>query len=116
MNKLAQTSRFGTVAPPPGVDRFNGGDLSGISIFISVILRTLIMGAGIYALINFVLAGYSFLSAGGDPKKIQDSWGKIWYSILGLMIAAGAFVIAAVVGLLIFGDASALIGLRVFGP
>lgn len=113
MNKLAQ---FGTVAPPPGVDRFSGGALTGLPMFMSVILRTMIMGAGIYALFNFVFAGYSFLSAGGDVKKIQDAWAKIWQSVLGLLIAAGAFVLAAIIGLLIFGDASAIIGIKIVGP
>ena len=113
MNRLAQ---FGTVNPPPGVNAFDGGNLEGLPLFINVILRTLIMGAGLFALVNFVLAGYAFMSAGGDPQKIQGAWAKIWQTILGLIITAGAFVIATIIGLLIFGDWNAILQIRIFGP
>lgn len=107
---------FGGVAPPPGVSEFSGGSLSGLSSFISVIIKTLIVGAGVYAVFNIISAGYTFLSAGGDPKKIADAWGKITQSLLGLTFAAGALVIAAIVGRLLFGNANALLQLQVFGP
>lgn len=106
---------FGTIAPPPGVSSFGGG-LSGIAVFLTVIIRTLIMIAGIYALLNMIFAGYSFLSGAGDPKRIQDAWAKIWQSIVGLMVSAGAVLFAALLGLLLFRDADALLQLRVFGP
>ena len=85
-------------------------------IFAANILRFLIVIAGIYALFNMVFAGYAFMSAGDDPKKVAGAWSKIWQSILGLAISAGAFVLAALFGRLLFGDYSALLRLRVFGP
>jgi hypothetical protein len=72
---------------------------------LNLILQTLIVGAGIYALFNLVLAGYSFMSAGDDPKKIEGAWAKIWQTLLGLAVAAGAFVLAAIFGRLLFGSA-----------
>jgi len=63
----------------------------------------LIIGASIYALFNFVLAGYAFMSAGDDPKKVAGAWAKIWQTALGLAFSAGAFVLAALFGQLIFG-------------
>jgi len=74
------------------------------------------MIAGVYTLLNFVFAGYTFLSGAGDPKKIQDSWAKIWQSIIGLTVAAGSFVLAALLGLLLFRDSNAILQLRIFGP
>jgi hypothetical protein len=64
----------------------------------------LIVGGGIYALFNLVLAGYSFLGAGDDPKKVEAAWAKIWQTAIGLLFMAGAFVLAAIFGQLIFGD------------
>jgi hypothetical protein len=113
MNHLAQ---WGTVDPPPGVSRFAGGSLEGIPLLLNIILRSAIMVAAIYTLINFILAGYGYLSAGGDPKKIQDASTKIWQSIIGLVITAGAFGLAAIIGLLVFGDAAALLQVRIFEP
>jgi len=62
----------------------------------------------IYALFNFILAGYAFMSADNDPGKIQGAWSKIYLSILGLAFSAGAFVLASIVGKLVFGEWTAL--------
>ncbi|OGM21457.1 hypothetical protein A2955_02580 [Candidatus Woesebacteria bacterium RIFCSPLOWO2_01_FULL_37_19] len=107
---------FGNVAPPSGVNKFAGGTLMGLPLFITVILRTLIVIAGVYTLINIVVAGLNFMSASGDPKRIQDAWAKIWQTVLGLAIVAGAFVIAAIVGLVLFQDATFLLRIKIFGP
>lgn len=108
--------QFGTVQPPPGVSRFAGGQAAGVTVLVNILLRTLIVIAGIYAIIQLILAGYGYISAGGDPKRIQDASSKIWQSILGLVIAAGAFVIAAVIGRILFGDPNALLQLQIFTP
>ena len=62
----------------------------------------MIVIAGVYALFNLIFAGYAFMSAGDDAKKVAGAWAKIWQSLLGLAIAAGAFVLAAIFGQLIF--------------
>ena len=69
----------------------------------------MIVGAGIYAVINLVLAGYAFMSAGDDPKKVEGAWKKIWQTMLGLAFAAGAFTLAAIFGRIIFGKWDALL-------
>jgi hypothetical protein len=113
MNHLAQ---FGTVDPPAPVSQFGGGALEGIPIFLSIILKTLIMGASLFALVNFVLAGYAYMSAGGDSKKIQDATSKITMTIVGLVVVASSFTIAAVIGKLLFGDYNALLQVKIFTP
>ncbi len=67
-------------------------------------MRGLIIIAAVYALINLILAGYAFMSAGDDPKAVAGAWSKIYQTLLGLAVAAGAFVLAYIFGLLIFGD------------
>jgi hypothetical protein len=97
---------FGKIELPESVaSKYSGGVEGGaIGTFLNVIMKGLIGIAGLYALINLILAGYSFMSAGDDPKKIAGAWAKIWQTLLGLAVSAGAFVLAAIFGQLIFGD------------
>ncbi len=101
---IAQGSPLGKVSPPPSIVKFGGVEQGGIGNFLNIIIKFLIVGAGIYALINLILAGYAFMSAGDDPKKMAGASAKIWQTLLGLAIAAGAFVLAAIFGQLIFKD------------
>ncbi len=96
------TNPFGSINPPAGISEGDAGQ--NIGNLIQTVIWVLIVGAGIYALLNFVLAGYAFLSAGDDPKKVAGAWAKIWQTALGLLVAAGAFVLAAIFGQLIFGQ------------
>ena len=107
---------FGKVDVPPGLVGFKSGGIAGIPLLISIVLRTLIVIAGIYAVFNFVIAGCAFMSAGGDPKRIQDATAKIWQTVLGLIVTAGAFVIAAIIGQILFNSPTALLQFRVFVP
>jgi hypothetical protein len=95
---------FGNISPPAAVNKFGTVDQGAIGKLINLILNTLIVGACVYALFNLVLAGYSFMSAGDEPKKIEGAWAKIYQTMLGLAFAAGSFVLAALFGQLIFGD------------
>ncbi len=102
MNNLIAQNPFGTINPPTtGLSGKDPGQ--AIGSLIQLVITTLIAGAAIYALINFVLAGYEFMSAGDDSKKVAGAWAKIWQTALGLAFAAGAFVLAAIFGQLIFG-------------
>lgn len=96
------TNPFGSINPPAGISDGDAGQ--NIGNLIQTVIWVLIVGAGIYALFNFILAGYGFLSAGDDPKKVAGAWAKIWQTALGLLVAAGAFVLAAIFGELIFGQ------------
>lgn len=105
MKLLAQANPLGVVPVPSAVAAFAGGSVQGgaIGTFLNLILKLLIVGGGIYGLFNFILAGYGFLSAGDDPKKVEAAWAKIYQTAIGLLFMAGAFVLAAIFGQLIFG-------------
>lgn len=104
---------IGRVSPPPGVSSYPE---LGIIFLISNLIKLAIVVAGIYATINLIIAGYGFMSAGGDSKKVADAWARIWQTLLGLVVVFGAFVISAILGLILFGDYGALLQLRVYGP
>lgn len=104
---------FGTVNNPTNYANFQGG---GLARFITNIISLLIVAAGIYAVFNFIAAGYSFMSAGGDAKKVADAWAKIWQTLLGVTFAAGALIIGALVSQILFGSPTEIFNIRVYGP
>jgi cytochrome c biogenesis factor len=110
---LIAANPFGKVSNPTPYSDFKGG---GLSSFISNIIRLLIVIAGLYAVLNFLLAGYGFLSASGDPKKIASAWANIWQSLIGLIFVTGGFVIGAIISNIIFGDPNAIFSLNISGP
>ncbi len=91
---------FGQINPPAFLDTNPG---SGLGNLLNVIFKILIIGGGLYTLLNVILAGYAFLGSGNDPKKIEGAWAKIWQSLIGLIFIGGAFVLAAIFGKIFFG-------------
>lgn len=89
---------------------------SGLVTLSNGLLKTAIVLAGLYALWNFIAAGYGFMSAGDDAKAVGKAFAKFWQSLLGLLFVAGAFVLAAIFGFLILGDATAFISPTIYGP
>jgi len=114
--KPAYAQIFGHIAPPPGVDRYGGTGGAGLITLLNNIMKLLIAGAGIYAVLNLIIAGYEFISAGGDTDKVTKAWNKIWQSALGLAIAGGSFALAAIFGRIIFGNYDAILNPSVYGP
>lgn len=116
---IAQASRdvFGRISPPPGVSNFGGNDSgSGLIIFVSNIIRLATVVAGVWVLLNFVLAGYDYVVSNGDSgahKKVND---RLTMSVIGLLIIATAYTSAALIGLLIFGDAGFILNPVICGP
>lgn len=111
---LAQANRvFGTINNP--LSR-SYGDVSGFGPFLSNILRIIFVAAGIYALINFIMAGYQYMQAGGDSKQLAAAWAKIWQTLLGLLVIVSSFALAALFGHLIFGSAGYILNPVLQGP
>lgn len=100
---------FGKLNRPTELDRFGDVQNGGIGKLLNLFIYVLIIGGGIYALFNFILAGYGFLGSGGDPKRLEAAWSKITQSIIGLLFMASALVLAAIIGKLIFGEWSFII-------
>ncbi len=98
------SSIFGTINPPIN-NKVGGYDpsLSGFSAFLKNIIFLIFILAGLYALFNFIFAGFEFINAGGDSSKITQAWNKIWQSLLGLVIMIAAFAVAAIAGQILFG-------------
>jgi hypothetical protein len=91
-----------------GIDPVTG-KFTGIADFFNSILRLLFAVAGIWAFINLIIAGFQFMTAGGDSKNISKAWNRIWQSFLGLLIIVCSFLIAAIIGIVIFNDPTAIL-------
>lgn len=102
---------IGNIAPPSALTGFAGGSLEqgALGVFLNLILRILIFGGSIYALFNLAFAGYAFMSAGDEPKKMAGAWAKIWQTLMGLMFLAGCYVLGAIFGYIIFGNPNAIL-------
>lgn len=69
--------------------------LSGIIGFLTIV-------AALWFFIQFILAGFAWISAGGDKAAIETARNKITNALIGLIIVAAAWVIIGVLGT-IFG-------------
>lgn len=103
----------GTVTNPL---KYEGVEKGGLILFFTNILRLVFVAAGIFALINLIVAGFQFMTAAGDTKAITAAWSRIWQSLIGLVIIVGSFALAALFGYLIFGDPGFILNPQVFGP
>lgn len=101
---------FGTIENPTSYTSTEG---SGLFDLISNILKLAGIVAGLFFIVQVIMAGYSYISANGDPKKTEVAWAKIWQSIIGLVIVASAFILASVVGKILGID---ILNFTIYGP
>ena len=92
------------------------GSSGGLILFFSNILRVVFVVAGIYAFVNFIIAGFQYMSSAGDSKALTSALNRIWYSLLGLIIVVGSFALASLVGWIIFGNANFILKPQIYGP
>lgn len=112
-NFLAQNTiekLFGKIEPPPGSSYFaNNHPVDVLVSLLNVALNLTMIVAGLVTLINFIRAGYTFLTAGADPKKLEEAQNIIKWSGVGLLIVVMAPLAAAIIGYIVFGDAMAIL-------
>lgn len=123
---IAQTDAeqiFGKVQPPEGVEKYDqlaqqsgNAQSIGLLIFISRIVQLVTIVGGIWVFINFILAGYEYITSNGDTgahNKVKD---RITMSIIGLVIISVAYTIMALLGLLLTGEAGFFLNPEISGP
>lgn len=108
---------FGKFSPPQGIDKYSPtGDPANLIFFLSNLLKIIIYAGGLFALINLFISGIQYLGSSGNPEMIKQASTRIWMSLLGLVIIAGSLILAAIFGLVFFGDASLIIKPVIPGP
>lgn len=88
----------------------------GVTQFFTNLLRLVFVGAGIYTFFNLILAGFQYMSAGGDTKLITAAWARIWQTLLGLLIIVSSFALASLFGYLFFKDPGFILNPKIYGP
>jgi len=76
---------------------------SDIYKLINAVVNLLVVVAGIWFLIQVILAGYNYITGAGDAAKTSEAMKKLTDSIIGLVIVAAAFIITYIIGALFFG-------------
>jgi len=65
---------------------------------ISMVIGFFTVIAVLFFFIQFILAGFSWISAGGDKGKVETAQHRLTYSLIGLLIVVAAWTIMGVIG------------------
>ena len=78
----------------------SGGDTPGniLNKVLSTVLGFLTIVAAIWFMIQFIIAGFNWISAGGDKNNAQVAWQKMTNAVIGLVIVIFAWVFVALIG------------------
>jgi len=99
---------LGSIDVPKGVDIINeqtdGG--IGIIIFISNMIRFVIILGGIWTILNIFFAAYTYITGGGKSESHQKVRDRFSMSVIGLLLMIVSYSIAALIGLIFYGDAN----------
>lgn len=104
MKLLAQGTPLGTIGGGglgPFGQKAYGGQNAGITDILAVIssiIGILTVIASIWFLFMILFAGYEWISAGGDSKKLEKARDRITHAFVGLVIVVGAWSLTAVAG------------------
>lgn len=94
---LAFAPAIGDIQPPLNNSLFQTQNGQGLFTFLSNILRLAGTIAGLYFIFQLIFAGFAYISANGDAKKVEQATNKITQAALGMVIVASAFVLTALV-------------------
>lgn len=75
--------------------------LSGVIGFLTVV-------AALWFAIQFIIAGFNWINAGGDKNNAAAAWQKITNAVVGLLVVVLAWVIMALLG--------QMLGLSILNP
>lgn len=84
---------------------FKGDGVAQLDKIISTVIGVLTLVAFIFFVLQVIFAGYSFLSAQGDEKKVESARKRLTDGILGITIVVVAFGVSALLASLMgLGD------------
>lgn len=108
---------IGDIIAPEQLSGGYGADVtSGLVPLISNIIKVIMVVGGLWAFINIILAGITFITSGDSPDDIKKANQRMTMSGLGLVLMVGSFTLAGIFGWLLYRDATAFINPKIYGP
>ena len=89
---------------------------AGLNVFLSNAMKLLIVVGGLFATINILLAGYSYITSNGDQQKVEIAGKRITYAALGLGVMVLSLIITGALSWIMFGDVKVLLQPGVWTP
>ena len=77
--------------------------------FLSLLLRIFTIISGLWFMFNIIVGGYLFITSSTDSGTMAKFKESLYFSLIGLFVIATAYLIAALVGSIFFGDAGFII-------
>lgn len=102
---LAQSSDIPLGGFTPPTESYSAGSADGVAeatgnleLFISNLIGFLTVLGGIFFVVYFVMAAFSWITAGGDSGKISTARDKMVQGVLGLIIIIVAYSLIGLIG------------------
>lgn len=102
--------------PLGGYGNLSGDPGGGLIGFASNLIKLIMVLAGIWSFLNIIFAGFNYITQSTNPEAIANANKQIYMSLLGLVVIVGSFALAGILGYLLFGDASAILSPKIYGP
>jgi hypothetical protein len=109
INPVHASNIIGTITPPANIPSnpvATTGFLRAILVFIMVV-------AGIFSFWQIILSGFNYITAGGDKGKVEIAQQKLNHALIGLVIIAASFIIAAIAGQILFDNPSFILNPKI---
>jgi len=75
-----------------------GGHTFVLSDLLNPLIQNILTISAIAGFITLILAGFNYITSGGDEKKLQQSGNVINYALIGLLLIASAWLITKIIG------------------
>ncbi len=99
LGKIGGTAPGDTSLGPFGGFSFTGESaLAKVTGTISSIVGIMTVAAAIWFLFNFLIGGFSWITAGGDKGNLEKARHRMTDAFIGFLIVVGAWIILALMG------------------
>lgn len=75
-----------------------GGSTATLSTLINPLITNALIFIGLTAFIVFIFSGFNYITSNGDKAKVEQATNTLQYAIMGIVLAAVAYVITQLVG------------------
>ena len=87
-------------APPPGYSDPTGNTplkLFDLDIVFSKVVFVIIAFTGMVLFLMFILSGIKFITAGGEPQKLESAKKTLTYAVFGVVLITCAYLIMKII-------------------